>query len=119
MTLKPGYYFFNDNKGFVLVKTHRNIMKLYCFAENLPETMSASFLGASVLELTGHTAYSSWFTFLTDTLRETFPVVQKNAAILPDGSVVNPYTLDDQTPKQLEKWRQWSYYKLKYQEFKG
>ena len=81
--------------------------------------MSASFLGASVLELTGHTAYSSWFTFLSDTLRETFPVVQKNAAIMPDGSVVNPYTLDDQTPKQLEKWRQWSYYKLKYQEFKG
>ena len=37
---------------------------------------------------------------------------------LADGSVVDPALLDDQSPKQLEQWRQWSYYKLKYQEFK-
>jgi len=87
-------------------------------ATELPATISASFLGASVVELTGHTSQSSWFTFLND-LRREFPVVQKNVAVLSDGRVVNPYLLDDHTPKQLEKWRQWSYYKLKYQEFKA
>ena len=87
-------------------------------AENLPETMSASFLGASVLELTGHTAHSSWFTFLNEALRSSFPVIQKNTAVQSNGRIVNPYILDDHPPLQLEKWRQWSYYKLKYQEFK-
>ena len=85
---------------------------------NLPETISSSFLGAAVVGLTGHSSDSSWFTFLNDLCLE-YPVVHKNAAVLPDGSVVNPYTLDDHSPKALEKWRQWSYYKLKYQEFKG
>ena len=82
----------------------------------LPETISASFLGAAVLELTGHSSDSSWFTFL-NALRREVPVVQKNTAVLPDGSIVNPELLDDQPPVGIEKWRQWSYYKLKYQEF--
>ena len=84
--------------------------------EDLPETVSASFLGAAVLELTGHASDSSWFTFLND-LRREVPVVQKNTAVLPDGSVVDPALLDDQPPVDIEKWRQWSYYKLKVQEF--
>ena len=82
----------------------------------LPETISASFLGAAVLELTGHSSDSSWFSFLND-LRREFPVVQKNTAVLSDGTVANPVLLDDQPSAALEKWRQWSYYKLKYQEF--
>ena len=86
-------------------------------AEALPETISASFLGAAVLKLTGHTAQSSWFTFLNDLLLSSFPVVQKNTAVQSDGRIVNPYLLDDHPPMQLDKWRQWSYYKLKYQEF--
>ena len=81
----------------------------------LPETISASFLGAAVLELTGHASDSSWFSFLND-LRREFPVVQKNTALLPDGTVVNPDLLDDLPPVGIERWRQWSYYKLKYQE---
>lgn len=44
-------------------------------------------------------------------------MVQKNSAVLSDGSVVNPYLLDDRAPANIEQWRQWSYYKLKYQEF--
>jgi len=84
--------------------------------EDLPETISSSFLGAAVLELTGHSGTSSWFSFLND-LRRDFPVVQKNTAVLADGKVVNPYLLDEHPSKALEKWRQWSYYKLKYQEF--
>ena len=85
-------------------------------AEELPETISASFLGAAVLELTGHAADSSWFTFLND-LRREVPVVQKNTAVLKDGSIVDPNLLDDQPQTGIEKWRQWSYYKLKHQEF--
>ena len=85
-------------------------------AVELPETISASFLGAAVLELTGHSSDSSWFSFLND-LRREFPVVQKNTAVLSDGTVANPVLLDDQPSATLEKWRQWSYYKLKYQEF--
>lgn len=85
-------------------------------AVELPETISASFLGAAVLELTGHSSDSSWFSFLND-LRREFPVVQKNTAVLSDGTVANPVLLDDQPSAALEKWRQWSYYKLKYQEF--
>jgi hypothetical protein len=85
-------------------------------AVELPETISASFLGAAVLELTGHSSDSSWFTFLND-LRREVPVVQKNTAVLNDGSIVNPYLLDDETPNGIQKWRQWSYYKLKYQVF--
>ena len=85
-------------------------------AAELPETISASFLGAAVLELTGHSSDSSWFSFLND-LRREIPVVQKNTAVLNDGSIVNPYLLDDETPNGIQKWRQWSYYKLKYQVF--
>ena len=83
--------------------------------ENLPETVSASFLGAAVTDLTGHTASSSWFTYLNE-LRQAYPVVQKNVAVLPDGQVVDPFLQDDHAAG-LAKWRQWSYYKLKYQEF--
>ena len=82
----------------------------------LPETISASFLGAAVLELTGHSSDSSWFSFLNE-LRREFSVVQKNTAVLPDGSVVDSGLLDSQSPAGIEKWRQWSYYKLKVQEF--
>ena len=85
-------------------------------AVELPERISASFLGAAVLELTGHSSDSSWFSFLNE-LRREIPVVQKNTAILDDGSIINPYLADDETPNSIQKWRQWSYYKLKYQVF--
>ena len=85
-------------------------------AEALPKELSASFLGAALLELTGHSTDSSWFSFLND-LRREFPVVHKNTAVLADGSVVNSDLMDDHPQKGIEKWRQWSYYKLKHQEF--
>lgn len=86
---------------------------------DLPEesdALSAAFLGAMVAELTGHARESAWFSFLND-LRREMPVVQKSYAQLPDGRLAEWALLDDHAPKQLEKWRQWSYYKLKYQEF--
>lgn len=84
----------------------------------LPEdgTLSAAFLGAAALELTGADTESGWFSFL-NTLRRELPVVQKSTAVLADGSAVNPYLLDDDAPALLDQWRKWSYYKLKYQEF--
>ncbi len=85
----------------------------------LPEgdaPLSAAFLGAAVAELTGRSGESPWFDFL-NTLRREMPVVQKSHALLADGQLVEWSLLNDQTPQQLAKWRQWSYYKLKYQEF--
>jgi len=89
-------------------------------AVELPETLSASFLGAAVTELTGHA--TSWFTFLNDLRREA-PVIHKQASVLYDGSILTEsYTepgasAHGNVPQTVEKWRQWSYYKLKYQEF--
>ena len=84
-------------------------------ALELPEdgTLSAAFLGAAALELTGADTESGWFSFL-NTLRRELPVVQKNTAVLAEGSVADLY---DQSPALLDQWRKWSYYKLKYQEF--
>ena len=82
--------------------------------------VSAAFLGAAVLELTGHDAASPWFSFLNQ-LRRQAPVVQKQALLLADGTLHAPYSSqEDSTLSALiQKWRQWSYYKLKYQVFKS
>ncbi len=91
-------------------------------AVELPERISASFLGAAVLELTGHDTGSNWFSFLNDLRRQT-PVIQKQAAISADGSIVVESYVEPggsaygNTPKTVAQWRHWSYYKLKYQEF--
>ena len=61
-------------------------------AEELPQTLSASFLGAAAAELTGHASLSSWFSFLND-LRREFPVVQKNV-VLSDGQIMDSTSLD-------------------------
>jgi len=91
-------------------------------AVELPERVSAAFLGAAVAELTGHSRQSSWFTFLNDLRREA-PVIQKNTSVLYDGSIVTESYVEPggsshgNVPQTVEKWRQWSYYKLKAQEF--
>lgn len=80
---------------------------------DLPETISASFLGAAVLELTGRRDESPWFSFLND-LRRELPVAQKNIYQLADGSVTGELT--ERQRDLLQKWRRWSYYKLQYKE---
>lgn len=87
--------------------------------------LSASFLGAAILELTGRTGESPWFDFLNQ-LRRVVPVVQKKTYMLPDGTYVKERDLDQWTPESgasgqeirelVLKWRQWSYYKLQYKE---
>ncbi len=82
-------------------------------ALDLPETVSACFLGAAVLELTGRGEESPWFSFL-NALRRELPVVQKNVYQTADGSVTGEP--DSGQRELLQKWRKWSYYKLRYKE---
>ena len=81
----------------------------------LPENgmLSASFLGATVLELTGRTGESPWFDFLNQ-LRRELPVVQKRTYMLPDGTFTKE--ISQEQSALVQKWRQWSYYKLRYKD---
>lgn len=78
---------------------------------DLPEggKLSASFLGAAVLELTGRGEATPWFAFLNQLRRET-PVVQKNFYGDSAGQALEEPTED------IAKWRRWSYYKLCYKD---
>lgn len=78
-------------------------------------TISSCYLGATVLELTGHADESPWFRFLND-LRREYPVIQKGTAVLPDGAVTTLDTLEQSGKDLLSKWRCWSYYMLKYKD---
>ena len=82
---------------------------------DLPETnrLSASFLGAALLELTGRGEESPWFAFLNQ-LRRELPVVQKKTYMTMDGTLTPLLTSNQQ--EMIDQWRQWSYYKLRYKE---
>ena len=82
---------------------------------DLPEngTLSASFLGALVLELMGRGEETAWFAFLNQ-LRRELPVVQKSTYQLADGSFTEE--LSGEQRELVQKWRRWSYYKLQYKE---
>ena len=82
---------------------------------DLPEDgrLSASFLGAAVLELTGRTGESPWFDFLNQ-LRRELPVVQKKTYMKMDGSYTK--LISSSQLEEIRKWRCWSYYKLMYKE---
>lgn len=86
-------------------------------ALNLPKdgTISACYLGSTVLELTGRSGESPWFQFMGE-LRRTYPVIQKGTVVLADGTVTTTDTLDQSGQSLLSKWRCWSYYKLKYKD---
>lgn len=75
-------------------------------------TISACFLGATVLELTGRAGESPWFQFMAD-LRREYPVIQRETTVLPDGTVTTLDALEQSGRDLLSKWRCWSYYKLK------
>lgn len=84
--------------------------------------LSAAFLGATVLELTGRTGEIPWFDFLND-LRRMAPVVQKDAYLLSDGTLVSQGDLDAGESGEgtalrhaVDQWRKWSYYKLMYKD---
>jgi len=90
--------------------------------------LSASFLGAALVELTGRVDESAWFRFLND-LRRVVPVVQKKTYVTMDGTCIPDRELDQWAPAEgasgrdirqlVQKWRQWSFYNLRYKEISG
>ena len=80
---------------------------------DLPEdgTLSASYLGAVMLELTGRGDSTAWFSWLNQ-LRRELPVVCGDTVELPDGTITNSLTREQEA--LISKWQCWSYYKLKY-----
>lgn len=80
--------------------------------------ISACYLGATVLELTGRVQESPWFQYLTD-LRRELPVIQKDTVMLSDGSLTTVEGLRPEQRALVEKLRCWSYYKLKYKDVAG
>lgn len=73
--------------------------------------ISASFLGAVLLEITGRKAETPWFSFLNELRRET-PVVQKGLFETADGLFTREPS--EGISKKIDQWRKWSYYKLRY-----
>ena len=71
---------------------------------------------AALLELTGRGQESPWFAFLNE-LRRELPVVQKKTYRLPDGTYTK--VISDEQRELVQKWRQWSYYKLRYKDVEG
>ena len=106
----PVSFFYALMPGYSLSLIHISVVSL-----DLPESgdLSAAFLGAAVLELTGRTGESPWFDFLNQ-LRRELPVVQKQAYLPADGTLTDQLTAEQTA--QVLKWRQWSYYKLMYKE---
>ena len=104
------YVIWANDAGAEVLDWESMVVKL-----DLPENgqLSASFLGAAVLELTGRTGASPWFDFLNH-LRREVPVVQKQSYQLADGTMTDQLT--EEQAAQILQWRQWSYYKLMYKE---
>ncbi len=78
----------------------------------LPEDgrLSAAFLGAAVLELTGRGRETPWFAFLNELRREA-PVVQEPVYVLASGA--ETMAPDEALRQDVAKWRKWTYYKLR------
>ena len=89
--------------------------------------LSAAFLGAALLELTGRGNIDAWTEFLNH-LRREVSVVQRSMWLTPDGTVINAADYEKSPGIQsgniditalsgeMQKWRQWSYYKLRQKE---
>lgn len=73
--------------------------------------MSACYLGAAVLELTGRGEASSWFEFLNEARRE-LPVIHGGTYMDTDGDTF--FELGAEQSALLSKMRCWTYYKMEY-----
>lgn len=73
--------------------------------------MSACYLGAAVLELTGRGEASSWFEFLNEARRE-LPVIHGGTYMDTDGDTF--FELGTEQSALLSKMRCWTYYKMEY-----
>ena len=80
--------------------------------------ISASFLGQVILELTGRSDDSPWFSYLGE-LRRELPVVQPAACLTAQGSTVLRTELADHQQQLVNKMHRWSYYKLMQKEIRS
>lgn len=80
---------------------------------DLPEdgVINASYLGAVLLEFTGHREDSPWFSFLSG-LRRELPVAHNGRFRTAGGNLTG--SLDAEQFQLMEKWQNWSFYKLNY-----
>lgn len=76
---------------------------------DMPEYISASYLGATLMEITGLSDDSPWFDFVTQ-LRRSYPVVWGGEYMDGNGTVL--YDLPESDANLILKWRQWAYYRL-------
>ena len=86
-------------------------------ALDLPEdgNISACYLGATILELTGRGEESPWFQYLTE-VRRQLPILQKKSCETADGVIRPQSSLSQEQQALISKLRRWSYYKLKTKE---
>ena len=73
--------------------------------------INASYLGATVLELTGRKDEDPWFSFLCD-LRRELPVYHSGKGETADGQLFTETPESLQEP--LRKLENWTYYRMKY-----
>lgn len=79
-------------------------------ALDLPNTISSSYLGAVVYELTGLRGMDPYFDALCD-LRRSLPVINHDVYLDPAGRVIP--TLSQAQETQLQQLYWWKYYRLK------
>lgn len=86
-------------------------------ALNLPKDgdISACYMGATVLELTGRGGENAWFHNLTQARRE-LPIIQKKLYETADGSVKKAQDLSSAQQRLVSKLHCWTYYKMKYKD---
>lgn len=82
---------------------------------DLPEHISASYLGATLMEITGISDDSPWFSFVSE-LRRDYPVVWNGEYVDAQGNVF--YELPEADASKILKWRQWAYYRLQCKKIK-
>ena len=76
---------------------------------DMPEYMSAAYLGAALMEITGLSDDSPWFSYVNEMRRE-YPVVWQQEYMDSEGNIL--YALDGAGSEKMLKWRQWAYYRL-------
>ncbi|MBQ9521998.1 MAG: LTA synthase family protein [Oscillospiraceae bacterium] len=113
----PDNVFYNYETPCVLWANDAAAQLLDWDAAQLPDNghLSASFLGALILDLTGRGHADAWTAFLNQ-LRRQVPVVQNQFCMLADGTVTDT---DGAFSGDILKWRQWSYYKLTQKDLRG
>ena len=79
------------------------------------ETISANYLGSSVLQLAGFSGLNPYFDFLNEA-RTQLPVIWKGNYLLADGTYTD--RLDPQLTELESRLHCWEYYKLKYETVK-